>query len=314
MKTKLVLACYALAIMATLARGEETDPQEIFKKTQAAYASLSTLSIQWIVVQVAKAQSAPPGQTYRYTYAYSFQLKRPNQYLLTFKSTMSIRDNHSEMSSGAIWNDGKQPWVYVNQFGKSYGRIKYDWQAIQPAGFGGSSGRATMLLIYSRFFTPTEPETAFAGFELMPSEQVNGEDCYVLHRTSQEEKGADISDMDSNTVWISKTNFLVRKYSLVKGPPLLESLEAHARKAVAEEIRRGKSMSEDEQAARRAEIVKRFQDDEKDKIRGPVIANLPKTIASPKFTDEHFSFKLPADAKYKVFEFGGLPQDGQTPQ
>lgn len=141
--------------------------------------------------------------------SFSIKLKKPDLYLITCTQKNIFLPGITH--SSAVWNAGKQPYLYMGIL-NTYYKMK-DNKCALAASTGISSGAAFTIpslflqvfkdqpRLFSRLITP----------ELEKIEKVGDEECYVISGSSTGAK--------KETSWISKKRYLIIMYSQSLEPP-----------------------------------------------------------------------------------------------
>jgi hypothetical protein len=299
MKVRTLGLCVATALLTTIAFAQETEPQAIFKKTAEAYKTLETYSAEGTIV----SDMDHNGTKVKSETSFTIKLKKPNLYLISWQSNSTSR---AESVSGptqtsAIWSDGTQPYLYMG-IGeqKNYSKMSNDDAAMAGA-TGISQGAASTIpsLFFPDFKAFTNPFARLTAPQLIGTEQVGGEECYVIRGSSPAYK--------DETYWIAKKDFLIRKYahsldsatSENKWPPMSD-------KDLAEAL---KGMGQKGTPAQIAEMRKMMQDAQKTLATGnlkSVSTESHTNIGRPQLTATEFAYKLPEGAVLKDSLWEGL--------
>jgi hypothetical protein len=200
--------------------------------------------------------------------------------------------------SGAVWNAGAQAYLYMGVL-KAYSKMSNDEIALGGA-TGISSGAAFTV---PSFFLPLfknrpDPFSRLINPQIEGSEQLDGDDCYVVSSSSAISK--------KETFWISKANHIIRKYSRsleapaggIKVPQMTDKELDDAIKAMGQEVT----------DARRQEMrdsMKKAQESVNGVKLSGSSTEVQMKISSPDLKDGDFAFQLPADAKLKDSLFEG---------
>jgi hypothetical protein len=181
---------------------------------------------------------------------------------------------------------------------KAYSKMGSDEVAIGAAtGVSGGAAFTIPSLFLTAFKDQPNPFSRLIDPKLMDSEQVDGEDCYVISGSSSVSK--------NETYWISKTSHLIKKYSRSlerpEGPMKMPDLTDQQLDQVI------KSMGQDVTDANRQkmrQMMKNAQESVQNvKLKGTSTESQTK-IDSADLKDDDFTFKPPADATLKDSLFG----------
>jgi hypothetical protein len=283
--------CVALALCATIARSQEIEPAELFKKVTAAYDALQTYSSEGTIFSDIDTGSVKV----KTETSFSIKLKKPNLYQISWEQKLGFP---GMTQAGAVWNDGKQPYLFMG-IAKSYSKISDDQMAIASAtGISGGAAHTIPSLFLAIYQGNSNPFARLKEPKMTESEKVEDDDCYVVSGSSAASK--------SETFWISKKSHLIRKHSRSLEPPEGGGLEIpevtdeqleQAIKALGQEVT-------DETKASMKKMMKQARESTKGfKLKG-TSTELHTKIASPELAEKDFSFEVPAGTKLKKSIFG----------
>lgn len=158
---------------------------EIVRRALSRYGSLETYAAEGVVREDRFVDGKPQVVETRF----SIRLGRPDSYRIVWAG---------REWAGAVWKAKGQPRVHLNRL--AFG-MSDDLEALRSTGV--SSAQATVT-IPSLFFPALESESVLrrlAGFELLGTEEINGEECFRIAGASPEGGRTE--------VWISKKRQLV---------------------------------------------------------------------------------------------------------
>lgn len=299
MKVRPLGLCVVSVLLATFAFAQETDPQAIFKKTAEAYKTLETYNAEGTIV----SDMDHNGTKVKSETSFTIKLKKPNLYLISWQhnSTSLPQSVSGPTQTSAVWSDGTQPYLYIG-IGeqKNYSKMSNDDAAFAGA-TGISQGAASTVpsLFFSDLKAFNNPFARLTAPQLIGTEQVAGEDCYVIRGGSPVYK--------DETYWIAKRDFLIRKYAHTLDSATSESkFPTMSDKDMAEAM---KGMGQKVTPAQIAEMKKMMQDAQK----ALATSNLKSVsteshinIGQPQLTAPEFAYKLPAGAVLKDSLWQGL--------
>ena len=287
MKAKTIVVCFVVTLIGTACFADDTEPSVIFKKVIAAYESMETYSSEGTIISDIDSDA---GKMKTET-SFSMKLKKPNLYLVEWDQKNSMMPAMSQ--AGAVWKEGTQPYLYMGVT-KAYSKINGDEMALGSAtGISGGAAFTIPSLFLSVFKGQPGMFSRLVAPQLAGNEQVDGEECYVVSGSSPHSK--------KETFWISKKNYLIRKYARsleapeggLKVPKMTDQqLEETAR-----------AIGQDKEAIRR--IMKQAEDTTKTaKLKG-TSTEFHGKIRTPKLAEQDFVFKVPVGVDLKESIFGG---------
>jgi len=166
---------------------------EIIKRSQAAYAALSSYSDEGQTVgTVGTAQVAPQ--------KYSIKLARPNLYRIEW-----TQDSGFYTITGSVWFAGSGDFMLMKHSANAADKpTKYSTMELALSAATGVSGSASGS-IPGTFFKLNWGNKLGAAMQTAtskPDEQIDGVDCYVLTHTQAGR---------TQIMWIGKQDFLIRQ-------------------------------------------------------------------------------------------------------
>ena len=162
---------------------------EIVRKALARYGSLPTYAAEGVI----KEDMIVDGQPQVVETRFSIRLGRPDSYRILWRKTFKGKD-----WDGVVWKAKGKPRVRLDKIAFD---AADDLEALRST--SGNSAQATVT-IPSLFFPALESESVLrrlAGFELLGTEEVGGEECFRIAGASPEG--------DRTELWISKKRQLV---------------------------------------------------------------------------------------------------------
>ena len=279
---------FAFAIlMMLIAHGcaEDITPSEIFEKVKAAYRSMDTYKAQGTITV-----NIDTGGTER-------NLEKPNLYLISW--TQKNMPMAGMSKSGAVWSDGAQPYLYMGGT-NAYFKMGSDELALASAtGISGGAAFTIPSLFLSVFKNQPDPFSRLKDPQIEKTEKVGKEDCYVISGSSSVSK--------KETFWVSKTSYLIKKYSRSLEPPeggiaMPEMTDEQLEQTI-------KGMGQDvteESKQKMREMMKRSKDVLKTADMKGSSTELHAEISSPKMNTKDFQFALPVGTVLKESLFGGV--------
>ncbi len=281
--------------MMLIAHGcaEDITPSEIFEKVKAAYKSMDTYKAQGTIT----ANIDTGGTETNMETTFSIILKKPNLYLISW--TQKNMPMAGMSKAGAVWSDGAQPYLYIGGT-NAYSKMGSDEIALGGAtGISGGAAFTIPSLFLSVFKSQPDPFSRLKDPQIEKTEKVGKEDCYVISGSSSISK--------KETLWVSKTSYLIKKYDRSLEPPeggrqMPEMTDEQLEEAI-------KSMGQDvteESKQKMREMMKRSKDVLKTADMKGSSTELHAEISSPKMNTKDFQFALPAGTVLKESLFGGV--------
>lgn len=289
--TRTIVLAITVLLFGSNGIAEDIRPSEIIEKAKAAYESMQTYKAEGTITSDIDTGAVKMKTETSFT----ILLKKPNLYLISW-----AQKNESlpgMVQSGAVWNDGTQSYLHMGMM-KAYAKMTSDEIAL--SGATGISGGAALTI--PSLFLPVfkEPVTLFSRLKNPKhekTEMVGGEDCYVISGPSAISK--------KETVWISKTSDLIRKYSRSIEPPeagrqmpemtdeqLEEAIKGLGQEVTEESKKRMRKLMETSRA-----LLKNA------KLKGSSTESHVE-ISSPEVSKNDFQFELPEGTVLKKSLFG----------
>ncbi len=220
LKLKLAVGLGAAALLAggavTVAilqnsNGDKMTAQEIARRTQDAYAALSSYSDTGTNI------STVAGQTI--TTTSSIKLQRPNLYRIDWAQSLESAAFKGVMSKGVTWSDGTGDFWVVGAAGQEQNARPEKSKDMQAAlasattAAGGWMVAAIPELFFNQnsgvMLNATDPT-----LKRQKDESINGVDCYVVS-SSTDPTGADTMGKRSKTLWIGKQDHFIHKTRMI---------------------------------------------------------------------------------------------------
>ncbi|NLD37791.1 MAG: hypothetical protein GX654_13070 [Desulfatiglans sp.] len=265
-KLKIVVFVITILFLCTNAYADNPSATEILEKVAATYKSMKTYKVEG-TISIVYGPKQFEGVA---EISFSILMKKPDQYLITWTQT----NVPSSMGrSWAMWSDSTQPYFYTrdnNTFvNKASDKIALNRAKIYNGPF----------TIMPQLFLPVfkEYEFPFAWLKnpkVEKIEKIGEEYCYVIRGVS------DISR--SETIWVSKKSYLVRKYYRFRD--YKDTIKLYSK--YYEENKLGWSEKRFEE---KIENIKRFNNYDH-------YTEVYKEISSPELSKEDFHFPLPKGA------------------
>ena len=203
--SRIVAVAVTLLMLSSNSFGEDISPSKILKKVTEKYKTIETYKAKGTITSDMNIS----GMMMKTETSFLMLLKKPNLYLISW--TQKNMPMPGMIQSGAVWNDGTQPYLYVSAM-NAYSKMSSDELALSSA-TGISSGAALTIpsLFLSAFKEQAVPFSHLKNPKIVKTEKVEKEDCYVISGVSTISK--------KEVFWISKINYLIRKYSRSLEPP-----------------------------------------------------------------------------------------------
>lgn len=187
--TALLVGGAATVAVSRTGNGEKLTAQEIVKKSQDAYAALTSYSDEGNETgSVGTAKVAP--------HTFTIKLARPDLYRIEWTQDLGFY-----AQTGVVWSAGNGNYLMMSAAGKPQ---KYpDPEGALSAATGISGGAAGSVPgTFFRLNWGNQLGAAMQTAVRKADEKVGGEDCYVLTQS----KGG-----RTRTIWIAKRDFLIRQ-------------------------------------------------------------------------------------------------------
>src|SRR5882724_520856 len=183
----LVASGVATVAISQTSNGDNLAAQEIMKKSQGAYAGLTSYSDEGKEVgSVGKADVAP--------HTFSIKLARPNLYQIKWTQDLGFYSQ-----TGVVWSASNGDYLKMQQVSKPE---KYPNTDGALSAAMGISGGASGIVPKSSFNLKSGIFGAMQSATKKSDEKIGGTDCYVLTQS----KGG-----RTETLWIGKQDFLIRQ-------------------------------------------------------------------------------------------------------
>lgn len=180
-------------------------PQGILEETRRAYAGLMGYSDDGQTVSTVNGMNL--------TNSFSIKLARPNLYRIEWNQQIFP----GITNSGAVWSGGEGDFF---KMGNAPTRKEANRNMALGSATGVSGGAAAT--IPAAFFNNAWGDTlsgGSSGHDRLPDERVGGIDCYVLSSTSSKR---------IRTLWIGKTDYLIRRSQVVTSADAMKAALAEA--------------------------------------------------------------------------------------
>lgn len=290
------LAAFFL-LLGTDARGDDVSADEILEKVVAAYKDLKTYKAEGTITSVIETG----GRKNRSEFTFSILLQKPNSYLVSWVQKEASAP--SMIQSGAIWNEGTQPYLYSGVgmgVGMHHRGFKMPTDVTSFAYATGISGGAVVTI--PRLFLPMldspAPFSWLKNPRIETTEEVGGEDCYVLSGSS--------ATSEKETFWVSKTRYLIRKYYKSPDPdeenPTVPTITDEQLERVIECM--GEELTEENMESLREMMGRSKIMFEATKTRVSK-TEVYTDVSSPGLDKEDFRFSLPVGTVLRDFPFDG---------
>jgi len=297
-KTRIFLSAVAMLGLASEVLAGDITPAEIFQKTEAAYASLPTYQSDG----TATTDMDNGGMKMQTETSFSILLKKPNLYRISWAQKNMPMPGMSQ--SGTVWSDGTQPYLYMGVM-NAYSKIIGDQMALSAAtGISGGTAHTVPSLFLPSVKAQSSMFSKLINPQVEKTEKFGDDDCYVISGPSRTSK--------SETFWISKTTYLIRKFSRSLERPeggrqmpeitdeeLAKSIKAMGLEVTDETKKSMREMMEKSRAMLNTTTLKGS------------MTEVQAHISSPALTEKDFHFSPPADAMLKDSLFAGIIGGGK---
>lgn len=206
----MLLAGGAATVAISQSNGDRLSPDEVFRKSQDTYATLTSYRDEGKVV-------AKLGGT-TVTHLFSTKLARPNLYRMEWEQHTATEDYKTPATNlkQVVWSNG------AGDFMETGGQVS-DRPGMEKSlsNAAGVSGGATVA-IPGAFFGlnwPNRPGRSAAGYNRHPDEMVGEVNCHVFAKSSN---GRTI------TLWIGKKDFLIHQVRTETSAATMKKLLAEA--------------------------------------------------------------------------------------
>ena len=293
MKARTVVLVALVLIVSTIVFSEEIEPTAIFKEVTAKYKSMQTYKAEGTIV----SDIDSGGMKMNMETSFSIVLKKPNLYLVSW--TQKNMPMPSMAQSGAVWNAGDQPYLYMG-ITNAYAKMGSDELAL--GGATGISGGAAFTIpflflpvfkgqgpLFSRLIEP----------KLEKIENIEGEECYVISGTSAISK--------KETFWISKTKHLLVKNRRSLEPPEGGIVIPAITDEQLEEAVKGMGLKVTEESKEKMKNMMKMSEDTMKlaKLKG-TSTELHVKISTPELSKKDFEFTVPKGTILKESLFEGI--------
>src|SRR5690242_5465159 len=115
---------FSVGLLCATCIAQETTPGEVFARVKSAYGSLQTYKSEGTIT----AEVNTGAMTVKFDTSFSIVLKKPNLYLISWTQKNMPMPGMSQ--SGAVWSDGTQPYLYMEN---AYSKMVSDEVALAAA-------------------------------------------------------------------------------------------------------------------------------------------------------------------------------------
>ncbi len=286
--------CFCLLLLRAAAFAQETTPRTILDKVTATYDALESYSATGTV----QSKLESNGTVMNVVTSFSIKLKKPNLYQVTWEQKNLA--TAEVIQQGALWSDGTQPYLY---FGAAnvYTRMQSDALA-RGAAAGPSDGAAFTIpaLFFLRSRQVTDPFSDLTELQLIGTEQVEGEACYVIR--------GKVSDTQQRTLWISQTTHLIRQSARsIDQPANSEKFKITEQELVATLKAGGQKVTAANKNALRNALKQSHEIKNSLPLKGTV-TELHLNPAQPTLAATEMIFNVPAGVEFKASLLEGARQ------
>jgi len=291
-RTRIIALAIPMLVLGTNAFGDDISPNKILKKVTATYKTMKTYKAEGTIT----SDIDTGGMKIKAETSFSILLKKPNLYLISW--TQKNMPMPGMVQSGAVWSDGTQPYLYMGIM-NAYSKMNSDEIALGSAtGISGGAAWTIPSLFLSVFKDQPAPFSRLKDPKIEMTENVGGEDCYVLSGPSTISK--------KETFWISKTSYLITKYYRSLEPPEGGSVIPEMTDQQLEEAIKGMGQEVTEKSKKNMrEMMERSRTMLKTvKMKGSS-TELHAHVSSPELNKSNFKFALPKNTVLKDSLFSG---------
>lgn len=285
--------CFAIVMLSTNCFAEDMTPAAIFENVIEAYKVMDTYQAQGeIISNIITTDTNLDTKT-----SFSIALKKPNAYLVTWSQDNAYMPSGAQV--GAVWNDGTQPYLYMGA-NNQYSKIDNDEAALASAtGISGGAALTIPSLFFLQVMDMKNPFSRFNNPQIEGMENIGGDECYVISGSSSVSK--------KETFWISKTNYLIKKYShslelSEEGSPFPEMTDEQIEEALAT---MGTDVTPESVANMREMMENAAKMMETSNLTGD-ITETHVTISFPELNESDFQFTPPEGAVLTDSLFSGI--------
>jgi len=295
MTIKSIAATFSLLLISlcqAVSSAQTTQPGTIFGEALEQYQSMTAYSAEGTVTTDIDTGNIKT----KLETMFSIKMKKPNQYLISWSQANQMMP--AFVQSGAAWNDGSQPYFYMSAAG-GYAKMSSDEMALASA-TGVSSGAASTIpsMFLAVFGHRSDPFSRLIDPQIEGSEQVDGDDCYIIGGSSMVSK--------KETYWISKSAHVIRKYSRSLEPPKGGmKLPQMTDQQLDDAIKASGQQVTDATRQQMKDSMKQAQETMKTANLIGTSTEIHHKISSSDLNAADFAFKPPADAPLKTSLFGG---------
>lgn len=299
----LVLLIGACAIPLTMLRAGETTitdalehdtaVEDIFAKVIAKYQSMNTFKAEGTAISDIDTAQVKV----KVTTSFSMAIKKPNQYLITWSQVNNIQP--SKQVLGAVWSDGTQPFLYMGAM-DAYTKMNSDETAIGGAtGVSGGVAYTVPSMMLSAFEGSASPFDQLENPSLETTQTIADDPCYVISGSSIISK--------KETFWISKSNYLIRKYSRSLEPSTsAQSFPEFTEEQLNESAKAMGMEATEENRTKIKEMMTASRETlKKAKLNG-TMTEIYTSVSSPTLNKEDFAYSPPTTAQRNDALFGEI--------
>ena len=292
-RTRIAALAISMFMLGMNTFGDDISPNELLEKVAATYEAAKTYKAEGTIT----SDIDTGGMTMKIETSFSILLKKPNLYLISW--TQKNMTMPGMVQSGAVWSDGTQPYLHMGMM-NAYSKMTSDEIALGGAtGISGGAAFTIPSLFLSVFKDQPAPFSRLKDPKIEKIEKVGEEDCYVLTGPS--------SISRKETLWVSKTSYLIRKYCRSFEPPeggaaipeMTDEQLEEAIKGMGQEVTEESKKNMRKMMERSKSMLKTA------KLKGSS-TEVHANISSPELDKNDFKFALPEDTVLKDSLFGGM--------
>jgi hypothetical protein len=290
--SKIIALAITLLMLGTNSFGSDLSPNKILKKVEEKYKSMESYKSDGTIT----SDIDSGGKKMQIVTSFSILLKKPNLYLISW--TQENMPMPGMVQSGAVWSDGTQPYLYMSVM-NAYSKMSSDKIALGGAtGISGGAASTIPSLFLSAIKEQPTPFSRLRDPKIEKTEKVGKDNCYVISGPSTISK--------KETFWISKTNYVIRKYyRSFEAPSGGRQMPEITDEQLEEAIKgMGEEVTEESKKNARATLAKSQKMLTTVTMTGSS-TELHEGILSPLLTKSDFKYALPEGAVLKDSLFGG---------
>jgi RNA polymerase sigma factor (sigma-70 family) len=282
----------ALVAVSQIGGGGQLSPQQIAKRSQTAYAALSSYSDSGKIIDTIGTQEIPT--------TFNIRLQRPNLYHIDWTQTTAYFTN-----GGSVWSAGSGDFMAMNNSGYAARPEKYrDMQSVLAAATGVSGGASSTIpgTFYQQNWGDTLKVAASGRnqFTMQNDESISGVDCYVMSSSMDSSSLPQQGQLPNHggkigkrttTLWIGKEDYLIHQVeTIVEGASFKLPVMSDAQIQKMIQLQ-NKPVTSEAIAAKRAQLAAANQQAQSMMASGKIISIQmhDHIVLNPKFSPADFA-------------------------